>query len=128
MEKSIPDDSMTVFIENVEDEDPEVFVQIFKGIDSPKIRCCFDIGHAYFNGRSVSLNRWIDVLGKYIGHVHIHDNNGNHDEHLPLGQGAIPLAGAINKIFYTVGEEVPFVLECELEESVRWLRNIGFAV
>ncbi|MCL2285498.1 MAG: sugar phosphate isomerase/epimerase [Firmicutes bacterium] len=126
IESCIPD-GITAFIENVEDEDPEVFVQIFHGVNSPKIRCCLDIGHAYCS-RSVSLNRWIDVLGKYIGHVHIHDNGGNYDDHLPLGQGAIPLAGAINKIFYTVGEDVPFVLECNLEESVKWLRNIGFDV
>jgi len=127
MEKNIPA-GMTIFIENVEDEDPEVFVRIFEGINSPKIRCCFDIGHAYFNGRSVSLNRWIDVLKDHIGHVHIHDNNGQNDDHLPLGQGAILLAGAINKILYTVGEDVPFVLECDVEESVKWLRNVGFDV
>ena len=126
IENSIPE-GVTAYIENVEDEDPEVFVQIFDGVNSPKILCCLDIGHAYCS-RSVSLNRWIDVLGKHIGHVHIHDNGGNYDDHLPLGQGSIPLAGAINKIFYTVGENVPFVLECNLEESVKWLRNIGFDV
>ena len=127
LEKSIPE-GMTIYIENVEDEDPDVFVQIFEGINSPKIRCCFDIGHAYFSGQAVSLNRWIDVLKKYIGHVHIHDNNGSHDNHLPLGQGSILLPGAINKILHTVGEDTPFVVECDLEESVRWLRNIGFDV
>jgi len=127
IEKSIPQ-GMTVFIENVEDEDPEVFVQIFRGIDSPKIRCCFDIGHAFFGGRSVSLNRWIDVLRDYIGHVHIHDNNGSHDDHWPLGQGSIPLPGAINKILHTVGEDTPFVLECNIEESLKWLRHIGYDV
>ena len=120
-------DGMTVYIENIEDDDPEVFVQIFRGVNSPKIRCCLDIGHAYFS-HAVSLNRWIDVLRDYIGHVHIHDNQGQSDQHLPLGQGAIPLTGAINKIFYCVGEDVPFVLECEMEESVRWLRHTGFGV
>lgn len=125
IEKHIPQD-MTIYIENVEDEDPEIFVKLFEGIDSPKIRCCFDIGHAYFGGRAISLNRWIDVLKNHIGHVHIHDNNGNHDDHLPLGQGSILLTGAINKILHTVGEDVPFVMECNIEESVKWLRDIGY--
>jgi len=123
MEEHIPP-GMTIFLENVEDEDPEVLVQIFEQI--PKIRCCFDIGHAYFNGRNLSLNRWIDVLKNHIGHVHIHDNNGNYDDHLPLGQGSITLTGAINKILHTVGEDIPFVLECNIEESVKWLRDIGY--
>jgi len=126
LEEYIPG-GMTVFIENVEDEDPEVFVQIFRGINSSKIRCCFDIGHAYCS-RAVSLNRWIDVLSEYIGHIHMHDNNGNFDEHLPLGHGGIPLAGAINKILFSVGQDVPFVLECDIEESAKWLTNIGFDI
>lgn len=119
---------LTVYIENVEDEDPEVFKQLFTGIDRPEIRCCLDIGHAFFNGRSVSLNRWIDVLKDYIGHVHIHDNNGVFDEHLPLGQGGMNLTGAINKIMHACGEDVPFVLECDVESSVKWLRDIGYDV
>lgn len=127
MEGNIPSDMM-LFIENVEDEDPEVLVRIFEEIGNPQIRCCLDIGHAYFNGRDVSLNRWIDVLKNYIGHIHIHDNHGNHDQHLPLGQGSIPLPGAINKIIYTLGESIPFVLECNIEESVKWLRDVGFDI
>lgn len=125
MTRSIPA-GMTLFLENVEDEDPEVLVQILEEIDSPAIRCCFDIGHAYYNGRDVSLNRWIDVLKAHIGHVHLHDNRGNYDEHLPLGKGSIPIPGAINKVLHSVGEDVPFVLECNLEESVAWLRQTGY--
>ena len=125
-EQYIPE-GMKIYLENIEDDDPEVFVQIFKGVNSPKIRCCFDVGHAYMS-HSVSLNRWIDVLCDYIGHVHIHDNSGKNDDHLPLGQGSIPIAGAINKLLHTVGEYVPFVLECDMEASVTWLRNTGFNV
>ena len=126
--KEIIPAGMTLFIENVEDEDPEVLVRIFEEIGNPQICCCFDIGHAYFNGRDVSLNRWIDVLKNHIGHIHIHDNHCNHDQHLPLGKGSIPLPGAINKIIYTLGEDIPFVLECNIKESVKWLRDVGFDI
>jgi len=121
-------DGMTIFVENVEDEDPEVFLRLFDGIARADIRCCLDIGHAFFNGRSVSLNRWIDTLKDHIGHVHIHDNNGIFDEHLPLGKGGINLTGVINKVMHAVGDNVPFVLECDVEESVKWLRDIGYDV
>ena len=32
----------------------------------------------------------MDCLGARIGQVHIHDNNGLLDEHLPVGEGNFP--------------------------------------
>jgi sugar phosphate isomerase/epimerase len=29
-------------------------------------------------------------LGKYVGHLHLHDNFGQRDEHLPVGCGTFP--------------------------------------
>ena len=43
-----------------------------------------DIGHAYTAGFTVD-----DVCFKNIKHIHIHDNDGVHDSHLPLGEGII---------------------------------------
>jgi len=127
MKKHIPK-NMTIYLENVEDADPELFLQVLDGIASQQIRCCFDIGHAYFNGRDVSLNRWIDVLRDHIRYVHVHDNDGMFDDHLPLGQGSILLPGAINKIMHAAGEDIPFILECNIQESVKWLRDIGYEI
>lgn len=119
-ESNIPD-GMTVLLENVEDEDPELTFQILHGIDSPKIRCCFDIGHA--NAYSpVLLEEWIRVLRKFTSHVHISDNDGKRDSHLPLGKGSIPLSSVINNILECVGENVPFTLECDVPSSVDWLK------
>jgi sugar phosphate isomerase/epimerase len=123
-ESNIPD-GMTVLLENFEDENPEVFIQILKGINSPKIRCCFDIGHAYVYSPA-PLDKWIRTLEKYIGHVHINDNDGKRDLHLPLGKGNIPLANTINDILNYADEEVPFTLECDILSSVDWLKNNKF--
>jgi len=112
---------MTVLLENFEDEDPELMAQILQGIDSPKIRCCFDIGHAHAYS-SVPLERWIIVLGKFIKHVHINDNDGKRDLHLPLGEGSVPLLNIINNILEYVDKEIPFTLECNIPSSVDWLR------
>ncbi len=30
-------------------------------------------------------------MGKYISEIHLHDNHGERDEHLPLGEGNIDL-------------------------------------
>ena len=119
-ERHIPDE-MTVLLENFEDEDPELIAQILQGIDSPKIRCCFDIGHA-FAYSPVPLEQWIHVLGKYIKHIHINDNDGKRDLHLPLGKGSIPLLNVINNILECVDMDIPFTLECSIPSSVDWLK------
>jgi len=123
-EHNIPN-GMTVLLENFEDEDPELMVEILQGIDSPKIRCCFDVGHA-FAYSTIPLGKWIRVLGKYINHVHINDNDGSHDLHLPLGNGNIPLAQTIDDLLNYAGEDVPFTLECDIRSSVDWLKNNKF--
>ena len=121
-EKNIPDD-ITIFIENIEDNDPETFIKVIENINNSKIRCCFDIGHANCNS-NIPINNWIDTLGDKIGHIHLHDNNGKSDEHLSLGKGNIPLVGAINKLIKL--QNVPFVLECNLKESIKWLKDFEF--
>jgi len=123
-EQNIPD-GMTVYLENCEDEDPELFVRILEGINSPKIRCCFDMAHAFCNS-SISMDRWIDTLGRWIEHVHLSDNDGSSDQHLPLGAGKAPLAGGIRKIIEQSGEDTVFVLECDASKSVLWLKEQGF--
>ena len=119
IEQSIPD-GMTVFIENVEDEDPHVFADVIGGIESPKIKCCFDIGHAYVFS-PVPLDTWVKVLGSKIGHVHINDNDGKNDSHMPLGKGSMSPAETIHSVKKYAGENVPFVLECDAPASIDWL-------
>jgi|YelNatPaOPRAMG01_1025707.scaffolds.fasta_scaffold05059_4 sugar phosphate isomerase/epimerase len=59
------------------------FILSFNG----KLSVCFDFGHARVSPDGLSKN-W-DELKPLISHIHIHDNNGKEDEHLPLGEGNI---------------------------------------
>jgi len=123
-EANIPD-GMTVCIENVDDEDPEVFMEVIRGIGSPKIRACFDIGHANISSR-VPLETWARVLGDSIAHVHIHDNDGKKDLHLPLGHGVIPLSDVVRSVLEYTGNVV-FAMECSAGLSMDWIRENGAA-
>lgn len=38
---------------------------------------------------TVSLEEWFSELGEFVVESHIHDNHGQSDEHLPVGEGAI---------------------------------------
>ena len=47
---------------------------------------CSDTAHHNVFGK-VPLSVWLEALGKYLAEVHLHDNHGEADEHLPVGEG-----------------------------------------
>lgn len=82
---------------NVWDEAPDLLKELFEYINSDNFRFAFDIGHANYISMS-PLSHWINSLSKYISYVLIHDNNGDRDSHLAIGEGNIPLQSAINEL------------------------------
>ena len=75
-------------IENVYEETPDSLKRLLDRVHSPHFRFCFDTGHYHaFSMRKVPLSGWIEALGGYLWEVHLHDNHGERDEHLPMGEG-----------------------------------------
>ncbi|MDD5331650.1 MAG: TIM barrel protein [Candidatus Nanoarchaeia archaeon] len=73
-----------------------------KELAAKHIKATFDIGHAYtwkkyYKGNEKDFNKWViqqaDQLLKegIIGHVHVTDNMGYADDHLPMGEGKVPI-------------------------------------
>ena len=58
--------------------------QLHDSLERINLPMTLDIGHAYTAGFTVE-----DVYFERIKHIHIHDNDGIHDSHLPLGDGVI---------------------------------------
>lgn len=86
-----------IALENVYEREPSVLRKLFERLDSERICFCFDTGH--FNVfADTKLQVWLDELGKYLGHLHLHDNYGEKDEHLPVGNGTFPFAGFFEKL------------------------------
>lgn len=58
-------------------------------LDDVGFNCVYliDIGHAFLNGWNVE--RTIEELSERLIAVHIHDNDGIHDDHMPVGCGKI---------------------------------------
>ncbi len=63
---------------------------------APNVRFHLDVGHANIRpyGQPNRLPLLLEAFAGRIAHVHVHDNKGRYDEHLPLGVGTIdwPLA------------------------------------
>ncbi|MGC8812409.1 MAG: sugar phosphate isomerase/epimerase family protein [Candidatus Aenigmatarchaeota archaeon] len=55
----------------------------------PEIKIHLDIGHAYIFGGMKNVKRFILTFKDRIAHLHMHDNRGKKDEHLPIGKGKI---------------------------------------
>ncbi len=88
--KMIAETETRVAIENVYESSPALLRLLLDTWgESPDICFCFDTGH--FNAFSRSdLGAWMDAIGPRIGQIHLHDNHGAFDEHLPVGEGSFP--------------------------------------
>ncbi len=75
-------------MENIFETNPEPLFELLQGIASETFGHCFDIGHwnMFHSGR---LNDWLNMMAPYLRHLHLHDNHGAQDEHLPIGQGDV---------------------------------------
>ena len=110
-------DAKTIIaLENVYEKDPYILRRLFDVLSSDNICFCFDTGH--FNVFSYTpLNIWMQELGKYLGHLHLHDNHGKTDEHFPVGCGTFPFAGLFQTI-RAIGAKPTMTLEAHHQDAL----------
>lgn len=80
-----------LMIENVYEQGPAEMRTLFERLQHQGVRFCLDIGHQHAFSRS-TLEDWLQVLGPYLGQLHLHDNDGSRDSHLALGKGTNDLS------------------------------------
>ena len=118
---------LVICVENSMDLNPEPLHALFREAPSPQMRICLDIGHAHY--ARVPLEQWFDELGEHIGYLHLSDNNGQFDEHLPLGMGNVNWALA-DSLWRQLGRSVPMTLEVGgitgVEQSLTYLKRHGY--
>jgi sugar phosphate isomerase/epimerase len=76
----------------------------------------------------VPLEDWVGVLGPRLLEIHLHDNHGDADEHLPLGQGSIDFPGLFSFLeekkvrpIYTIEPHEIALLQPSLEALQKYL-------
>jgi len=116
-----------IFVENSADLDPEPLRALMRCIADERIRVCLDLGHANYS--RVPLRGWFDALGGRIGYLHLSDNGGAFDDHLPLGAGSVDWEEA-DRLWRGLGREIPLTLEVGgiegVERSLRYLKERGY--
>lgn len=75
---------------------PEEVVELLEKVNRSNVGATFDAGHALVSGGEAS--EFLNVLNDRLVHVHLHDNHGVWDEHLPLGKGILDYVGIIQTL------------------------------
>lgn len=87
----------------------ESIIALIKDINSPALKFCFDTGHALYYGESVA--EAVKTAGsEYLRILHVHDNCGDEDSHLPPYEGVIDWAEFVETL-YNVGYDGVMNLE-----------------
>ncbi|MFQ5909375.1 MAG: sugar phosphate isomerase/epimerase family protein [Thermoplasmata archaeon] len=99
--ENMPVSFMTLFTE------PEEILDL---TDGTSFMLCLDVGHANTTGNLPEyLQHW-----RRFGSVHVHDNRGRADEHLPTGEGDIDFRMVLDKLKDFKGD---FVIESRSVEE-----------
>lgn len=118
---------LIICVENSMDLDPEPLCALLRETSGDQVQVCLDIGHAHY--ARAPLEMWFERLGDRIGYLHLSDNNGQFDEHLPLGAGSVNWALA-DSLWRQLGRSIPLTLEVGgitgVERSLVYLKQRGY--
>ncbi len=110
-------------LENTHDKDPGRLADLVARLrkeHGTRVGVCFDVGHWHsFSGGHAEKDAryWVEELGPYIRHCHLHDNSGLGDDHAGLGTGGIPWSEILD-LLAGLPERPTATLEPHTEEAL----------
>ncbi|MBF0169555.1 MAG: sugar phosphate isomerase/epimerase [Nitrospinae bacterium] len=121
----------TVALENIYECEPTLLRRVIDAVGHPRFGHCFDAQHFNLFGRGYGVERWLDVLGDSIVHLHLHNNDGTDDQHQGMRSGTFdyelffPLLARhrIDPMMTIEPHHIPGV-----DESLSYLRQLRGAV
>lgn len=117
-------EGLTVCLENVFEEEIDMFLGIFKELNEPRIKICLDVGHVNTYSET-SVEEWVRQCAPYISHFHIHNNDRDLDSHQNLDKGTVDMKGLL-QLADELCPDATYSLEViESAESVKWLERSG---
>lgn len=114
------DPGVEIVLENVLETEPELILDIVKGVNDPRFRMCLDVGHVNAYSQ-IPLLQWLETCAPWISHFHIHNNDGHVDLHQGLCDGTIPMKELLRKIDELCPEATITLETVEAGPSATWL-------
>ena len=116
---------MQIAVENVMEPGPDTLVEIARSVDDPRFGLCLDFGHANTIISKTPPLDWLAPMLPWLRHVHLHDNHGEMDEHLPLGAGTMPIPEILDALAQQ--PQITVTLEnMDAAPSLRYLQARGY--
>ena len=104
-------------LENIYEDTPATLTALVDRLDSPWFGHCFDIGHWRLFGTTAQAD-WLARIAPRLLHLHLHDNRGVNDDHLPVGEGIIDYA-PLFKLLSGLAEAPSITLEAHDPEDLQ---------
>jgi len=106
-----------LMLENVYESGPAELLPLFENLKPHGVGFCLDTGHQAAFGQA-PLSEWLDILGRHLGQVHLHDNHGLRDDHLALGKGTIDFCFLFTRLKALTGPPPVITLEPHTKEAL----------
>ncbi len=79
-------EGVVIALENTWDDKPEILLHLAELLPGDQTRFCLDTGHVNCFSKA-SFQSWWENIGDRVEVLHLHDNDGISDDHLPVGRG-----------------------------------------
>ena len=86
----------TMALENTYESEPSLHIRMMQVLDSPWARICLDVGHLMAFAKC-PWQAWLAAL-PWVGHLHLHDNQGDTDTHQAIGRGRFDFPGFLKAL------------------------------
>jgi sugar phosphate isomerase/epimerase len=119
--------STWLLLENIFERNPGTLAELLAKLPSPPFGFCLDTGHFQVFSE-VPLSEWFEALGPYLREVHLHDNSGGGDDHLPPGMGTFDFSDLFKRLSLLPDKVIGTVeahSEADLMQSLSFLGDHG---
>jgi sugar phosphate isomerase/epimerase len=113
-----------IVIENIVEDEPSLLMELHDIVGSKFFGLCLDVGHTNIFS-NLPIKEWISKMGKRLHYVHLHDNSGKEDEHLPVGRGNINFDDIFNKLKEVIPDvQVSLEVDDNIENNIENLEMV----
>lgn len=110
-----------LMFENTYETGPTIHRRLLEALDTPKAGFCLDVGHLLAFAHT-GWRDWLPEMNPWLGQLHLHDNHGNRDEHLPIGAGSFDFQDLFT---YLQGQKITPIITLEPHQETHLWQSLN---